>query len=304
MRRVEWSRAAVLVFVAGVLGAGCGTWVKYPDDLETGGVSELPDFPEVDRFDHLLWDALLGEHVRTPEGDLYVLVDYDALAVTGESGFLLLQYVAMINSVDPAKLVDQDERLAYWLNGYNAAVVLGVVQQYGGDHGFSVLDSGIFFDDPIYGFGGQLLSLNQVEQGVLRGDPDHPSVSSATDEVRAFIVGAHADVFGGDGVDARIHVALNCASLGCPNLRSSAPHAYRSEVLDEQLDEMSAQFAGNDAKGAGPDGISRLFDWYGQDFVDDYGSVEAFLESHRPGGAGDVDLDSWLVYDWSLNAVP
>jgi len=283
---------------------GCGTWVKYPDDLEHGGVSELPDFPEVDRCVHLLWDALLGEHVETSAEGVYVLVDYDGLAEEGEASFLLHQYVAMVNTVDPAGLIDERERLAYWINGYNAAVVLGVVQQYGGDHGFSVLDSGIFFDDPIYGFGGQLLSLNQVEQGVLRGDWDHPSVSSADADVRAYLEAAHADVFPDGNVDSRIHVALNCASLGCPNLRPSAPYAYRPEVLDEQLDEMSVAFANNDVKGAGPDGISRLFDWYGEDFVAEFGSVEAFIETYRDGGAGDVALDSYLTYDWSLNVTP
>jgi hypothetical protein len=196
------------------------------------------------------------------------------------------------------------ERLAYWINGYNASVVLGVVQQYEGDHGFSVLDSGTFFDDQVYGFGGQALSLNHVEQGILRGDMDHPSVSSAADDVRAYIEAAHADVFPGGVVDARIHVALNCASLGCPNLRPTAPYAYRPEHIDEQLDEMAVLFANSDTKGAGPDGISRLFDWYGGDFVADFGSVEAFIDTYREGGAADVDLDNWLTYDWSLNVSP
>lgn len=304
MNGLEWMRTAALVVGLAPLTAGCGTWVKYPDDVEPGSVSELADFPEIDRCSHLVWDALLGEHLETGAEGLYVLVEYDALAEEGESGFLLLQYVAMINTMDPALLVDERERLAYWINGYNAAVVLGVVQQYGGDHGFSVLDSGIFFDDPVYGFGGQLLSLNQVEQGVLRGDMDHPSVSSANEDVRSFIEAAHADVFPDGQADARIHVALNCASLGCPNLRPAAPFAYRPEILDEQLDEMSVAFASNDEKGAGPQGISRLFDWYGEDFVADFGSVESFIEAYREGGAGDVDLEGWLTYDWSLNVSP
>ncbi len=295
---------ALAAATLGLLVVGCGTWLKYPDDIEPGGVSELPGFPEVDRCAHLVWEALLKEHLTVTDDDVYVLVDYDGLAEEGESNFLLQQYAAMVNSVDPAKLVDERERQAYWYNAYNAAVVLGVVQQYGGDHGFSVLDSGIFFDDPIYGFGGQLLSLNQVEQGVLRGKLDHPSVSSASDDVRAFIEAAHADVFPDGQVDARLHVALNCASLGCPNLRPAMPFAYRPDVLDEQLDEMSVLFASNDVKGAGPDGISRLFDWYGDDFVAHFGSVEAFVETYREGGAGDVDFDSWLEYDWSLNVVP
>ena len=289
----------------GLIATGCGTWVNYPDDYEPPTTASLDDFPEVTTCNHLGLDALLAQHTEVTEDGLYVLVDYDALAAPGESRYLLDQYLAMLNSIDPAALADIDERLAYWINGYNASVLHGVLTRYDGDPGFSVSDDFEgFFGEPAYAFNGVLLSLNQVEHGVIRGDWEHDNVASADADTLQAMETFHDQLWEGGTVDARIHVGLNCASLGCPNLRAAAPYAYKPDSLDEQLDEMSAAFVNNPEKGAGPDGISPLFDWYGVDFDAEYGGVEGFIEFHRDGGLSDVDTGSRLTYDWSLNIVP
>ncbi len=288
----------------GLVTSGCGTWVNYPDDYEPPTTSSLDDFPEVTSCNHLGFDALLAQHTEGTDDGLYVLVDYDALNEPGESRYLLDQYVAMLNSIDPGTLADPHERQAYWINGYNAAVIQGVLARYDGDPEFSVSDDFEgFFGEPAYAFSGVLLSLNQVEHGVLRGDWEHDSVASADADTLEAMQAFYDDVWEGGTVDARIHVGLNCASLGCPNLRAAAPYAYKPYDLDEQLDEMSAAFVNNPEKGAGPDGISPLFDWYGVDFDAEYGGVEGFIEFYREGGLSDVNTDARLSYDWSLNIV-
>jgi hypothetical protein len=298
----EGLSAVALVMALGLL-AGCGTWVKYPDDHETPGTTALDDFPDVDHLGHLAFDALLAEHTALTGDGLYVLVDYDGIAASGESSYLLEQYLATLNTVDPTDLDGTAERQAYWLNAYNAGVIHGVVQGYEGDHGYSVLDSGVFFDDPIHAFAGLTLTLNQVENGVLRGDWDHASMSTADADTLATIELFHADVWD-DGVpDARLHFAVNCASLGCPNLRAVSPFAFKPATLEDQLDEVTMEFCLNEEKGVGADGISRIFDWYGEDFDAEFGGVASFIENHRDGGLDGVDLDSWLDYDWSLNIV-
>ena len=287
---------------AGLLATGCGTWVNYPDDYEPPTTATLDDFPDVTRCNHLGLDALLAQHTEVTTDGLYVLVDYDALAEPGESRYLFDQYLAMVNTIDPGALDGPGERLAYWINGYNASVIQGVLSRYDGDPGFSVSsDFEGFFGEPAFAFGGVLLSLNQVEHGVLRGDWDHDNVASADADTLAAMEAFHDEVWDGAIVDARIHVGLNCASLGCPNLRAAAPNAYKPYALDEQLDEMSVAFVNNPQKGAGPDGISSIFDWYGVDFDAGYGGVEGFIDTYRDGGSDGVDLDTWLPYDWSLN---
>lgn len=302
--RARWWLMALTLLVAFlglILLEGCGAWIQYPDDYETPDTPALDDFPDVDHLAHLTFDGLLAEHLRVSEDGLYVLIDYDGWAASGESIYLLDSYLAALNTVDPADLADSSERIAYWLNGYNASVIHGVLLDYGGDAEYSVLDSGVFFDDPIHAFAGHLLTLNQIEHGVLRGDMANPAVTSADEDTQAAIEGFHADVWDDGELDARIHVALNCASLGCPNLRSTAPFAYKPATLEEQLYETSAAFCDNTQKGAGPDGISRIFDWYGSDFDAEYGGVAGFIEDYRDGGLGGVDTDTWLPYDWSLN---
>jgi len=58
----------------------------------------------------------------------------------------LADYLADLAAADPGSLATDDDRLALWLNGYNAAVLQGVLASYGGDHGFSVLDTGTWLD--------------------------------------------------------------------------------------------------------------------------------------------------------------
>ncbi|MCH7814126.1 MAG: hypothetical protein IID40_08920 [Planctomycetes bacterium] len=61
---------------------------------------------------------------------------------------------------------------------------------------------------------------------------------------------------------------------------------------------------GNPRKGAGPDGVSPLFDWFAGDFIEDAGSVDQFIEGHRDEGLVEVNTASFLAYDWSLNIAP
>ncbi len=149
--------------------------------------------------------------------------------------------------------------------------------------------------------GGQSYTLNQIEKGILIPMKD-----------------------------ARIHFAINCASLGCPPLRNEA---YTVERIDEQLDQMSTFFVSSPAYNIfellddeyDPENsenyyeVSSIFDWYAQDFVDDtsgrYGSVRAFIVYHLNTSDEDlgfpkVDLlndkywiEEFKFYEWNLNEV-
>lgn len=293
--------------------AGCGEWVHYeeepvdPPQIATpGDVDEsLRDtYAELTRLDHLIFEGLLAQYV-IDDGEGFTFVDYAGLAARPESLALLDQYLAILDLVDPNALADAAERQAYWYNAYNAAVLRGVLASWEGDPEWSVSNGGFaFFDFEIWSFGGTVLSLNQVEQGVIRGDFTHASTSDLDDDAKAVIEALHVANWEGAAPDPRLHVALNCASYSCPNLAASAPYAFRGAVLEEQLAALSRAFLANPIKGAGPNGISTLFLWYAPDWSNGYDGPAGFIEAWREGGLDGVDTSRYLTYDWTLNVIP
>ncbi len=106
--------------------------------------------------------------------------------------------------------------------------------------------------------------------------------------------------------DARIHFAINCASLSCPDLRDEP---YRAERLSIQLDTQAQLFLAQPNKGFqwsnGEAKISKIFDWFEEDF-EPKGGVLPFLSRYAPEKdrsflkKGNLDV-SYLDYNWDLN---
>lgn len=295
--------SAALLGAAVLLTAGCAEYVAYDDGFELPGgqaPASLEGFT-ASALGHLQLRGLMSRYVGPGADGAYVLLDYDALAASDEARFTLDQYLAVLAAVDPAKLTSRAERLAYWINAYNAAVVRGVLARYKGDPTFKVTSSGTFFDDPVHTFGGQKMTLNHLEQGVLRGAWSHASIprsGALLEQLKTW----HAELWGAGGkVDPRFHAAVNCAALSCPNLLAAAPFAYDAASLEAQLQAATVAWLDSAAKGAGPAGISRLFDWYRDDFVASHGGVDAFIAAYRTGGLQGVDSGRFLDYDWTLN---
>ncbi len=282
-------RLACLLSFAAV---GCGDYVAY-GELPPASIA---DFPAVERLDHLGLSPLV---MRFAGGDP-VRVDYRGMAASPEAGFVLAQYRGSLAAVDPAALDGTAERLALWLNAYNASVIDGVLARFGGDLGFRVTDDPAFFTGAGTSVGGESLSLDQIEHGVIRGDWDHPSVAGTAEPLATQLRAWHAGL--GSGVDPRIHAALNCGARSCPDLFADRPFVYDARSLDRQLDTQTRAWINDPTRGAGASGISRLFDWYAGDFIASHGSVAAFIAAfHDNGGAG-VDTGAFLDYDWTLNA--
>jgi hypothetical protein len=177
------------------------------------------------------------------------------------------------------------ERLAFWLNAYNAAVLTLVVERYPGLE--SVREVSGFFDELRVAVAGERMTLDEVEQRAL-----------ALDEPRA-------------------HFALVCAAESCPPLRSEP---YRADDLEAQLDDQTRRFLADERRGARWDeatrtlGLSALFKWYGRDFTGrsslatllyrrlllDY--VRPFLRPEVASATDGPDVEvQFLDYDWRLN---
>lgn len=239
-----------------------------------GGGEERP------AVDHAVLDLVLSDHVK---GDL---VDYDSLARDMRLG----TYLTGLATVDPASLATEAERLAFWINAYNAYTLQVVL-----DHGTptSIRDivargrdgrNGNAWQTPVVRVGDRRYTLDEVEHDVIRERFDEP----------------------------RVHFALICAARGCPPLRSEA---YTGPRLDEQLESQGLKFLHGSAKGCRVDPstatvwVSEIFEWYKADFGEDDAALGRFIAHYLPDSMERRVLERGrfqlrvLPFDWTLNGV-
>lgn len=273
----------------------------YNAEVELAGRDELA---EVDRLNHYGLDGLMRYHTAdvTWGGGTARGVDYAGVLASTEARVTLADSLATLAAVDPSALADHGERFAFWLNLYNVWVVQGVVDVLADDPDYVGVESDEFrlFQTAFVQVGGVELTLNQVEHCVMRGDQqsfdlyvDDPVLA---DQLWAW----HDELWEGDPVDARLHVGINCASIGCPDILNGA---FQPALLDEQLDAAATRFLAHPGKGAGPDGISVLFNWFAGDFAGSHGGTEGFISAFRDGGLSGVNTGTYLPYDWGLNRI-
>jgi len=280
--------AIAAVLFSGLLG--CGDYIEYADspraaDEPVAAPADCPFNPASTELEYAALDALLSRTVEL-DADGNALVDYDRLADEGRD--TLEAVLVVMACADP-----QPGDLAFWLNAYNVSVLRAVIEARVAQPDFRPDDGGFaFFGQRVHAVAGMSLTLDEIEHAVIRGAPREAPAHA--DELAAL----HAQLWGDDTPDARIHMAINCAARSCPNLRVGA---YLGEGLDAQLTEATAAFLDNPIKGAGPRGISSLFDWFGDDFAASAGSISDFIETYRTGGLTDVDQDTFIEYDWALN---
>lgn len=203
---------------------------------------------------------------------------------------------------DPSALAGRDERLAFWINLYNALVLDGIIN-------FSVQNSvtegrlGVlaFFREAAYEVGGLLVNLEDIEHGILRANRGHPYIPGpqfASNDPRLDWVISEPDV--------RIHFALNCASRSCPPIR-----AYTAEGINYQLDLAGRGFVDTNVRidqDKSELHTSAIFNWYKIDFGGKGGVID-FIIKHLP----DDERRTWIQdnqgalklrydpYNWGLN---
>ena len=228
--------------------------------------------------DHGGWDAVLKAHTtRGPNG--VTRFDYRALAANRAGLDAYLQYLATVQ----VSALNRPAQFAYWVNLYNALTVRLVVDHPDVDSIREIDISPGFlaggpWDAELITVQGQALTLNQIEHRILR------------------------PIFR----DPRIHYAVNCASVGCPDLRAEA---FDPDRLDAQLDEQAAAFI-NHSRGARIDGngdlhVSSIFVWFREDFGGtEKGVIEHMLRHARGALRGHLTVLDEIAgddYDWQLN---
>ncbi|UTW61126.1 DUF547 domain-containing protein [bacterium SCSIO 12741] len=195
-------------------------------------------------------------------------VDYDQLHNHPE------QLKALVKKLEPASQLPQDstDQKAFWINAYNVLVIYEVIQNYPLS---SVKDVQGFFERKNYVVAGNKLSLNDIENKILRKQ----------------------------WKDSRIHFVLVCGAIGCPPI---IPEAYRSSQLDDQLTRQT-QAALNDPKfiqvkdGEETVLFSSIFKWYKSDFLNESDGLISYLNTYRETAVPGHYKEEYYEYDWSLN---
>lgn len=211
--------------------------------------------------DHSKWDALLRANVSSSGA-----VNYAGMKSNKTE---LDAYVKYLESFASRDSWSRNEKLAYWINLYNAATVRLIVQNYP-VKSITDLSGGKPWDQNIVKVGTSSYSLNYIENKIIR-----PRFK-----------------------DARIHFAVNCAAKSCPPLLNKA---WTASNLIRYFEKQTKAFINSNANSITADKIeiSKIFDWYKVDFKG--GDVISFLNKYvdTPINA-DAEI-TYKEYDWSLN---
>jgi Protein of unknown function, DUF547 len=230
--------------------------------------------------DHGAWDAFLRRFRKAlPDGTARIAY----AAVTPADRQALEGYVSILVGT-PVGRLSRAEQFAFWVNLYNAMTVRTVLHAYPvGSIRDINLSGGVLvrgpWDAKLMILAGESLSLNDVEHRILRPIWQDP----------------------------RVHYALNCAALGCPNLAAQACTAANAETLLEA----GARAFVNDPRGVTvrEDGLrlSSIYNWFGEDFGGEAGVVPHLLRYASPALGDRIRANpriAGFAYDWALNDLP
>ena len=190
--------------------------------------------------------------------------------------------------LDPADLdaLGSDERLAFWLNAYNAAT---------GDALLSdptrFEDRRRFFSAPVVTVAGEALSLDTIEHGILRGSQWKYGLGYVPNPFPSAFVRRHRVA----EPDFRVHFALNCGAASCP-----AVFAYDAETVDADLDAATESYLRSETViEDGTAYVPRLLLWYRGDFGGGSG-IRRILRDYDVVDPDTVSRIRYREYDWSL----
>lgn len=230
--------------------------------------------------DHGPWQMFLDRY-RVAGADGVARVRYGA--VTGEDHRRLAAYVDDLAAM-PVSRMSRPHQKAYWINLYNALTVRVVLDHFPVASIRDIAISPGWFTRGPWGarlvtIEDEALSLDDIEHRILR-----PIWR-----------------------DSRIHYAVNCASIGCPDLH---PEAFHGERLEAQLEAAARSFVTHPRAltlEGGQIVASRIYRWFEEDFAAEGGIIPHLLRYRTDtvaerlrGGAG-IDRHA---YDWSLNVAP
>ncbi len=226
---------------------------KTEKPVETTKVVEVVGKP-----DHGAFNSLLKSYVSNGN------VNYKGFK---SSQTKLGAYISDLTSNAPASDWSRNEKLAYWMNLYNAATINLILDNYP-LKSIMDLDGGKPWDVKRVTVDGQNYSLNDIEHKIIR-----PRFK-----------------------DARIHFAVNCAAKSCPPISNTA---FTGSNVNSELDRITKAFINSSANQiAGSSmSISKIFEWYAEDF----GDIKEYINKYSSTKVSSDAAVSYIDYDWALN---
>ncbi len=260
--------------LSGSLPAGAGI---IPDSEAWERWRPAAATPAVD-VDHSPWGRILATYLVNdhPSG----INRFDYAAVSAADRALLDGYIDNLATLTVSELTRAQQQ-AYWVNLYNALTVQ------------------LILDNP------QATSIRQIKDGFFSIGPWGREIITVED-VALTLNDIEHRILRPLYEDARVHFAVNCASLGCPNLQ---PVPFTADNLD-RLYEAGARSFVNHPRGADIDGetltLSSIFKWFKDDFGDSRSVRLAWLAQFANDELATA-LRTWegrvrFKYDWDLNA--
>jgi Protein of unknown function, DUF547 len=219
---------------------------------------------------HAQLDALLKKHVA-PSGK----VNYRGFI---KDSLQLNQYLKLLSDNPPQNSWSREDRLAYWINAYNAFTVQLIIRHYPLK---SIKDIGSKVKIPFVNtpwdikfirIGKEKYDLNNIEHGILREKFKEP----------------------------RIHFAIVCASVSCPKLLNEA---YTGSEVNQQLDTQARSFLNDNSRNritANTAQLSQIFNWFRGDFTRN-GTLTEFINRYSNVKINKNAKLSYLDYNWGLN---
>lgn len=215
-------------------------------------------------------------------------VDYEAVKTDADLQAFVDQLAQISPDTHPALFPSRADSLAFWINAYNACVLVGVAKAYPISSVTEIAPAFGFFRKHRFVVGGHRFTLDQIEHEIIR---------------KQF-------------ADPRIHAAINCAAVDCPRLLNKV---FTPDELDDQLNSVMRDMIRNPMhvqinRETGVVSLSAIFDWFSSDFTSyvqarevgetvlDYISLflskddAQYLQNHP-----DLQI-VFLDYDWSLNS--
>lgn len=260
-KRTTMKKIAYLLSILFIAASCVGSGGLHYDELKNGEKIEASRA----QLDHSNYDALLKKYVNEAG-----FVDYEGLATEQAA---LKSYLVYLGTNPPRKDWETGEQFAYYINLYNASTLdliidndmPGSIKDIDGPFGQVWIKKFIVVDGDDY-------SLADIEKGILQKMGD-----------------------------ARIHFAINCASVSCPKLLKNA---YTGKNVDDLMEQAANEFVNsdkNDLSDPNNPKLSSIFSFYPKDFKAETGTVIKYVNQYADTKINEGATIQYKDYDWSLN---
>lgn len=194
-------------------------------------------------------------------------VDYDKIY---ENQVDLKKTLERFEEIVTSDSWSKNQKLSHWINVYNVYSIKLIVDNYPIN---SIQDINQSFELRFIPVDKQLVSLNYIEKEIL----------SKT-------------------LDERIHFAINCASISCPNINRQA---FYGDIIDSQLETAAYAFINDTSKNdinKREVKLSKIFDWFSADFLKNNSSIIEYVNKYSETKIKDTATIEYLKYNWSINS--